>query len=40
MNRKIIGISLLILFGFQGLCYAESKLISVKVEKAPIIGSK
>lgn len=36
MNRKII-ISLFILFGFQGLSYSESILISVKVKDAPVI---
>ena len=37
MVGKIIAISLFILLGFQGLCYSESKLISVKVDNAPVI---
>lgn len=37
MSRKVIAISLFILFWFQGLCYSESKLISIKVDHEPVI---
>lgn len=37
MKRKIIIISLLVLFGFHGICYSELTLVSAKCKKAPVL---